>query len=354
MNEVLRIGCEYGSHRAIDPPDCMPQYAWKIDNSVDILYDNELLINVDTLNINSTSFYQIRTECQNDIETIKRKILNIVDTRGKLHNPVTGSGGMLIGNIEKIGEKLKNKININVNEKIATLVSLSLTPLKIYKINDINMDTGQVNIEGKAILFESGIFVKIPLDLPQNLTLAILDCAGVPAKTAELVKPKDNVLILGAGGRTGLLAMYETKKHLGKTGKIIAFGHTDESCKRIEKTGLADVIVQGDATDPLTSLKKIKKATNSLLADKTINCINVPGTEMTSILATKQKGTIFFANLATSFNVAALGAEGVGKDVDMLIYRGYVENHAEIAFQLLRENPDLRNILNQLILKRDD
>ena len=44
---------------------------------------------------------------------------------------------MLLGTVEKIGDALKGKIDLKEGDKIATLVSLSLTPLRIDKIKDI-------------------------------------------------------------------------------------------------------------------------------------------------------------------------------------------------------------------------
>ena len=78
------------------------------------------------------------------------------------------------------------------------------------------------------------------------------------------------------------------------------------------------------------------------MADLVINCVNVHGTEMASILATKDGGTVYFFSMATSFTAAALGAEGVGKDINMLIGNGYTRGHAAIALEVLRENPALR------------
>ena len=61
-------------------------------------------------------------------------MFDIVAKQGKHRNPWTGSGGMLLGTVEKIGDALKDKIDLKPGDKIATLVSLSLTPLRIDKI----------------------------------------------------------------------------------------------------------------------------------------------------------------------------------------------------------------------------
>ena len=129
-----------------------------------------------------------------------------------MQNPVTGSGGMLIGKVEKIGDSLKSKISLKEGDKIATLVSLSLTPLRIDKILDVNPDIDRVEIKGKAILFESGIYAKLPEDMENTLALAALDVAGAPAQVKKLVKPGTSILILGATGKSGLMCSYVAKQ----------------------------------------------------------------------------------------------------------------------------------------------
>jgi L-erythro-3,5-diaminohexanoate dehydrogenase len=150
----MKRGNRYGTHRVITPVGALPQPAQKIANDITI-YDNEILIDVDYLNIDSASFTQLKEEAGGDLEKIKKKIMEIVQERGKMQNPVTGSGGMLIGKVEEVGQALKDKIELKVGDKIATLVSLSLTPLKIERILKINPGIDRVEIEGKAILFES-------------------------------------------------------------------------------------------------------------------------------------------------------------------------------------------------------
>lgn len=342
-------GSKYGSHRVIGNEGGLPQPAEKIDNNMEI-YDNEILIDVKTLNIDSASFTQIKEEAGGDEKEIAKIMKRIVDNRGKHHNPVTGSGGMLVGVVEEIGEDLKDEIDLEVGDEIATLVSLSLTPLLIEEILEIRKDTDQVDIKGKAILFESGIYAKLPTDISRNLALAVLDVAGAPAQTAKLVEPGDNVLIVGAGGKSGVLCLHEAQKRAGVSGKVIALEYDQKSCERVEKLGLADVIIQGDATKPVEILDKVSEATNGELADLTINCVNIQDTELSCILATKDSGKVYFFSMATNFTSAALGAEGVGKDTKMLIGNGYTKNHSEIALQVLRENADLKELFQNIYL----
>jgi len=340
----MKKGCPYGTHRVIEPKGVLPQPALKIDNDME-LYDNEILIDVKTLNIDSASFTQIKEQAGGDKEKMAEIIKGIVAERGKLQNPVTGSGGMLIGTVEKIGDNCET--DLKVGDKIGTLVSLSLTPLRIDEIVEVK-DNDQVNIKGKAILFQSGIYAKIPDDIHENLVLSALDIAGAPAQTAKLVRPGDTVVLIGGTGKAGMFCLYEAKRRAGVTGKVITVDINQEALDRVMNAGLADVAVKANAQDAVEMMNKIGEVTNGEMADVVINIVNVPNTEMSSVLITKDEGTVYFFSMATSFTKAALGAEGVGKDVEMVIGNGYTKGHADITLQILRESKELREICEKL------
>ena len=345
---MQKKGNKYGTHRVIEPKGVLPQPANKLDNNMDEIYDNEILIDVQTLNIDSASFTDICNFANGDIEGIKKEILYNVELQGKHRNRRTGSGGMLLGRVEKIGDALKGKIDLQEGDKIATLVSLSLTPLRIDEILEVRKDVDQVDIKGKAILFESGIYAKIPEDMPEKLALSALDVAGAPAQVAKLCKPGQTVVLIGAGGKSGMLCCYEAKKRVGVTGKVIGMCHSERSTERLKKLGFCDYVFAGDASNPVAMMEKISELTNGEMADVTINNVNIPDTEMTSVLCTKNDGIVYFFSMSTSFTKAALGAEGVGSDVTMIIGNGYTKGHAEITLQELRENAELRKVFEEL------
>lgn len=328
-------GHPYGLHRVMEPVGVLPQPAWKL-NADPAIYDNELLIEVECLNIDSASFQQLKEEAQNDPDRMKEQILSIVSQRGKMHNPVTGSGGMLIGTVKEIGVRFPSD-DIKSGMKIATLVSLTLTPLQIEKIGKIHMDTGQVEIKGQAVLFASGPFALLPEDIPEKVALAVLDVCGAPAQTARLVQPRDRVVVLGAGGKSGMLSLYQAWKKAGKFGQVIAIDASEMACQEIRSLKMAHEVIHLNAADPMAVYEAVHTATKGKLADLTINCVNVADTELSSILATRDQGVIYFFSMAVQFTKAALGAEGVGKDVQMMIGNGYAPGHAALTFQSLRE-----------------
>jgi len=345
----MKKGSPYGTHRVLEPLGVLPQPAWKLDNTMEI-YDNEILIDVSALNIDSASFTQIRAASDNDAARVAAMVLDIVARRGKQHNPVTGSGGMLIGTVADIGPALAGRIELSVGDRIATLVSLSLTPLRIDQITQVHLHQDQLEIKGQAILFETGLYARLPLDMDEKLALAILDVAGAPAQTARLVKAGDTVVVIGGGGKSGTLCVYEAKKRAGASGCVIGVSPFVKDCQRMTGLGWADHALQVDASNALALMDAVAAVTGGKLADVVINCVNVPNTEMGSILATRQHGKIYFFSMATSFTAAALGAEGVGKDVEMIVGNGYASGHAEFALSLLRESARLRQLFEQLYL----
>ncbi len=344
---MLKHGSPYGTHRVLKPLGVLPQPAWKIDNTMAI-FDNEILIDVSALNIDAASFTQIKQEAGGEEARVAEIVQGIVAQRGKHHNPVTGSGGMLIGTVAEIGPVLASKIDLRVGDKIATLVSLSLTPLRIDSINKVHLHKDQVDIKGQAILFETGLYAKLPTDIDEKMALAILDVAGAPAQTARLVKEGDTVVVIGGGGKSGTLCVYEARKRAGATGCVIGVSPFEKDCQRMTDLGWVDHALQVDATNALALMEAVAKVTHGKLADVVINCVNIPNTEMGSILATKQHGKIYFFSMATSFTAAALGAEGVGKDVEMIVGNGYATGHAEHALALLRESATLRALFERL------
>ncbi|OFZ11189.1 MAG: L-erythro-3,5-diaminohexanoate dehydrogenase, partial [Bacteroidetes bacterium RIFOXYC2_FULL_39_11] len=342
----MKKGCRYGTHRVLSPAGTLPQPAQRLDNTMEV-YDNEVLIDVSTLNVDSASYTQIKQACGKDAEKMKQMILSIVEERGKLQNPVTGSGGMLIGTVKMIGENFpKNKLK--VGDKIATLVSLSLTPLKIKKIKKLVPESDQVDVEAEAILFESGLFATLPHDIPEKLALAALDVAGAPAQVDRLVTEGDIVCIIGGGGKSGILCCYQAMQNSGPSGKVIVVEFSKENAKRIADLNLATDIIVADATNVMDVYNKVMEVTGGRGCDVTVNNVNVPSTEMTSILITKGQGHVYFFSMATSFTKAALGAEGVGKDINLIVGNGYAKGHANLTLNIIRESKEIRELFEKL------
>lgn len=335
----------FGIHRVIEPQGALPQPALRLDNDPARLFETEILVEVETLNIDAASFRQMEEASGGDLQGVARLVRETVDKRGKQHNPVTGSGGMLLGKVSRVGSLVKDR-GFMPGDRIATLASLSLTPLFIEDIGEIRPASAQMDIRGKAMVFASAPLAKMPDDLPDTLALAVYDVAGAAPQVARLVKPDQVVAILGAGGKSGMICSAEARRRLGSSGKLIGIEAHAPFAAELRQTGICDVVIELDARDPL-AVRRAVLDNAGREADTVFSCVNIPGVEMAAILATRARGTVYFFATTTSFTAAALGAEGVGRDIDMLIGNGYVEGHAEHTLELLRTAPALRDALTR-------
>jgi L-erythro-3,5-diaminohexanoate dehydrogenase len=328
----------YGLRRVVSPPGVLPQRADQLDPDLP-LGDDELRIDVDALNVDSASFKQIADAVGRDPARIGEEVARIVRERGKMHNPVTGSGGMLIGRVGEVGPRHPAADDLAVGDRIATLVSLTLTPLRIDELLAVHPETERIDVRGTAVLFATGLWARLPGDLPDALALAALDVCGAPALVARHALHGARVLVIGAG-KSGALVCAQAKETLAGSGEVVAADVSEAALAGLRAIGVVDRTLPLDATRGVEALQRVESAGG--LFDLVVNCANVPGTELSTLLLVRDGGTVIFFSMATSFTAAALGAEGVGKDATLLIGNGYVPGHADLALGLLRRNPKLR------------
>ncbi len=322
-----------GLHRVVAPVGVLPQAADRLDASPE-LWPDEVRVSVERLNLDAASYRQLHAKHHGDGDAIRAEVLEIVGNRGKMHNPVTGSGGMLIGTVAEVGPA--SPLGLTVGDRIATLVSLTLTPLQLTDaLASWDGRSEQVPAAGHAILFGRSIVAVLPDDLPAELSLAVLDVCGAPALTARVVRQyvergtPPTVAVIGGGGKSGSLSLAAARQSGAK--HTIGVVPAPAEAELLTRAGLADAVVLADARDPVALAAAVGTP-----ADVTVVCVDVPGCEGGAILATANGGTVIFFSMATSFSAAALGAEGLAADVTMLVGNGYVPGHAEYAMDLLR------------------
>lgn len=346
-DERSELGHPLGIHRVKDAKTRLPQAAETLDNSLPI-FSNEVLIKVEKLNIDAASFVQMEKETGGDEKKIAEIVLGNCRTRGKQQNRVTGSGGMLLGEVAQVGSKYKGPIKFKKGDRIATLVSLSLTPLALDRVNAIDKGTHQMDVEGSAILFERTIAAALPRDVPEKVAMAVYDVAGAPATVYGLAKARQTLVVIGAGGKAGILSCVAGRKKVGKAGKVIAIEPFGAAAKDLRELGVCNEVLEIDATDPIAVQSGVAKATRGKMGDIVINVASVPETEVSALLSTRQKGKIIYFSMATSFTRVALGAEGIVSDATLIFGNGYYPNHSKFSLDLLRRNKKL----NELFLRR--
>jgi len=340
--EASVIGTEVGLHRVLEPEGVLPQAALRLDPDPRIRPD-EVRVRVERLNLDAASYRQLHTAHGGDPDAIRREVLGIITSRGKMHNPVTGSGGMLVGVVDEAGPR--SPLGLRAGDRVATLVSLTLTPLAVDDgLERWDGRSEQVPTSGHAILFARSIAAVLPGDLPVPLALSVMDVCGAPALTRRVVGQAacrlgrgPVVAVLGAAGKSGSLSLAAARR--AGAGATVGLVPTAEEERRLAATGLADRVVRADARDPVAVARALGEP-----ADVTVVCVDVPGCEHGAILGTAPGGTVVFFSMATSFSAAALGAEGLAADVTMLVGNGYVPGHAELALDLLRTEPGIRSL----------
>jgi L-erythro-3,5-diaminohexanoate dehydrogenase len=348
-----------GVARVMEPTGVLPQAAWRLDVRPQLGAD-EVRIRVERLNLDAASFRQLSEKHGGDGAAVRAEVLGIVASRGKMHNPLTGSGGMLIGVVDEVGPL--SPLPVKQGDRVATLVSLTLTPLAITDgLAGWDGLGEQVPCAGHAILFGRSVVAVLPDDLPAELALAVFDVCGAPALTDRVVRghvakasralsasitradetAPVTVAVLGGAGKSGSLALAAARM----AGAVRTVGVVPSAAERdtLVAAGLADVVAVADARDPVAVSAAVAVALGAP-ATVTVVCVDVPGCEHGAILSTADGGTVVFFSMATSFPAAALGAEGLAADVTMLIGNGFVPGHAGFAVGLLRRVPAVRRL----------
>jgi len=339
-----------GLHRVLEPVGVLPQAAHRLDTSRKLRTD-EVRVRVQRLNLDAASFRQLETKHDGNGDAVRAEVLEIVRTRGKMHNPVTGSGGMLVGVVEEVGPD--SPLGLSVGDPVATLVSLTLTPLVIEDgLTRWDGGSEQVPCDGYAVLFGRSIAARLPDDLSPELALAVMDVCGAPALTTRVVQSyvdsgrQPVVAVIGAAGKSGSLSVAAARA--AGAHRVVGVVPVQREIDLLERVGgLTDVTVLADARDPVALSEAINGAGGP--ADVTVVCVDVPGCEGGAILSTADRGTVVFFSMATSFSAAALGAEGLAADVTMLVGNGYVPGHAEHALALIRSDAAVRALFEERV-----
>jgi L-erythro-3,5-diaminohexanoate dehydrogenase len=324
----------------LEPSGVLPQAAWRLDADPR-LYDGEVRLQVRRLNLDAASFRQLREQHGDDGAAVRNAVVDIVATRGKMHNPVTGSGGMLLGTVDEVTPG--SPLGLAVGDSVASLVSLTCTPLEITDgLAGWDGLSEQAPCDGFAVLFARSIAARMPDDLPTSLALAVFDVCGAAALTGRIVSQYANagtaptVAVIG-GGKSGSLALAAARR-CGAAHRLVVVPD-DAEAGTLRDADIADEVVVADARDPIAVAAAIDDP-----VDITVVCVDVPGCESAAILATRSGGTVVFFSMATSFAAAALGAEAVAADITMIVGNGYVPGHADYALEVLRAEPGVRRI----------
>jgi len=365
----------FGAHRVIQPRDALPQAANCVNNTPKLLHQTELLLEVDYLLLDSTSMRQIRESCDGKQIKMVHRIEEIINTHGKMHNPVTLSGGVLKGRVKQVGTDFEEvngipKGSLKVGQPVIPCVSISTIPLHVDKVTHIEGNYVYLT-KSTAIVFSCMPITIIPQDINEKCALACIDISSLVPQVKrtliqvveEKMKTSDrrvplivNILVVGCGnaGVAGLYAIRHVEKYFFHTCKLdIRFnvmvvdnnkGQVDWM-SQLENGTLVDHSAHINAQKVYEMFQFVHEKTDGKLSDLSINVVNVSGTETSTVICTRVHGTVIWFSMATRFDSAALSTDTLGKDVTMIIGNGIADGQVEETFELVRAHPTLRHLM---------
>jgi L-erythro-3,5-diaminohexanoate dehydrogenase len=337
---TVDTGAKLGTERVVGPLGALPQQADRLDPSGPV-GPFEFEVAVERLCLDSTSFRNLRDGAGGDPDLIAQRILEIVESRGKMHNPETESGGVLLGTVTAVGAHFESPPA--PGDRIVTLASLTLTPLRLEAVTHVDPASPQIEVEGTAYVFDRAAWGAVPDDLPLEAALEIYDVCAAASQTYALAPPTGTVCVLGAGsaGRLVLAAARDAME----AGTVVAVDVDRDAIDRVTALGLCDVGVTADLRHPLAAEQAVR-ATGVAPADLTVVVVNAAGCEPTAMLLTADEGTVLFFSMATSFSSAALAADGISSSARMLVGSGYSPDGGAYALDLVRRSRPLRQALD--------
>jgi len=290
------------------------------------------------LNVDAFSYRQIRTDCKDDPDAIAARIHQIVAERGKLQNPVTCSGGILVGRLSAIGPSRQD--GLVLGQRVVPLASLIATPLSLTDVGPVRAASPQVPVRGRAIVTGQMSCAPVPGDLPLPVVLTALDVYPAAWHAHARALPGQHVLVVGCG-HAGLGAVAAAGKAVGAGGSVTAVDRSPGALERATAVFPEATTVAADATDPVGVAQELARRGLSQ-ADLTLLCTDVTGCEGTAILLTKEEGTVLFFSTATSFAAAGLGADSLSSQARLEIPNGYTPDRGGYLLDLLRRSPSLQ------------
>jgi L-erythro-3,5-diaminohexanoate dehydrogenase len=330
-----------GTARVLEPAGALPQAARRVDATLP-LQRYEIEIDVDTLCLDSTSFRQLAEAHRGDARAVGDAILAIVADRGKMHNPVTGSGGILTGTVRAVGDAFRDPPPVGA--RVVTLASLTLTPLRLDRIGQIDPASSHIPVSGTAYLPWTAPWTAYPEGVPVDAALAALDVCNSASQTRALIDADTRTVLVLGGGHAGLLALAAARDALAPGGTIALIDVDPDICARAQRLGLCDVVLSTDLKDAVQALAALEAAQVER-ADLTVVVVNSTDCEAAAILLTADDGTVLFFSMATSFTKAALGAEGMASSARMLVGSGYAPDRGAYALELLGRDERLQRAI---------
>lgn len=335
----------YGLNRVLEPKGLTPATAWKLDNSWE-LQQGEARLRLERIHLEWDNFQQICSSCGFDENRIRAKILDLIERRGKLHNPFTGTGGVAVGIIEETCGEHAVVRSVKPGDRVYSLTSLCSLPLYIEEITEIDFNYGQIVCSGYAILFEASPIYQAEEDLSPDYTMAAIDEAGslFGVFQAAMEQQLQNYVIIARNTCTTMLYASAIREAIGPRYRVTAVmdENARESLSQEEIRKVMHPLVREtyfvNLTEPLKAYEQITAQDPSLAeADQVIIAEDINGAETLGVLLVKPLGSLYFIAVEGHYAEAQLVAESMGKYLTMYAFDQYIKDYPEFSIRMVRQ-----------------
>lgn len=343
---------DFGVSRVMEPKGAVPATAWKLDNQRQIS-PKEIRIRLETVHIEWDNFNQICSHCGYDEMRIKARIMQIIEERGKLHNPFTGSGGLFMGTIEEIGSEVDAE-GLMVGDRVFSQSSITGMAMHIDRITRLDFNYGQMECQGYVICFEATSLIRYTGEVSEKYLLTAIDEEGnfLGVRQAVSEQKAERAVIIGGNLVTTLLYAQILRDCFGESTKVTAVldKHSLGNLTEAEIISAFQPVIEHtcfvDLSQPLEAWQQIMdEERNDQPVDAVINLEDISGSETLATLLVREHGTVFYASLQNNYSVGILVADSMGKEVTPYALDGFDKDAYDYAVKLIQAvSPNLERL----------
>lgn len=337
---MVKMKDTFGLRRVIEPKTAVPVTAWKIDNSREI-NPQECRVSLKLIHLERDCFQQFCSECGFDEAKIVAKIFDVINRRGKLHNPFTNTAGQFYGTIEEMGSEYAKSSRYQIGDSVNCLTTMTALPIHIEKIHKIDYNFGELTVTGYGIIFMDSPLTTVPPNIQLDYAMVAFDEAANLHYIYKASKRGMRFLLIGKDLLSCIIYVSSIKKAVGDDcyitvildedgiGTLTKEQVTEELAHWVNSSYILNV------TQPISAAEMVMDTEENLF-DLTINCEDLLGSEVLGIILTRHKGQLYFTSLKNSYTQSNLIAESMGKEIDAYVLGQYVEGIEEqFTFDLL-------------------
>ena len=183
---------------------------------------------------------------------------------------------------------------------------------------------------------------------------------------SQLAKSKERIMIIGSNPIVAILYSMAVRETMDPDGELVGVIYRDKVSDMFGGAGqkrnkflysIFDEVYYMDSTSTLQCIDDITY-NGERLFDVIVNCADQMGAEAVSVVAAKEKGTVFFSNLSNNYTLALFIQEAINREMTLQCAAGYCSGYYEFMMKFISENLDrikeMGKVINEIFQDRID